>query len=133
MIFLFRPNLNKNNMRTEPKYIVFLSQLLLLFQVCRSCKGNNVLVETTQHGTLVIVETHCGNPDCLEKEFVWHSQPKIEGTKAVAGNILLSFAILLAGASASKVFRVFSLLGLLCHSLRRFFRHQKVKYLLCIA
>ena len=119
-------------MRTEPKYIVFLSQLLLLFQVCRSCKGENVLVETTQHGTMVIIETHCGNPDCLEKEFVWHSQPKIEGTKAVAGNILLSFAILLAGASASKVFRVFSHMGLMCHSLRQFFRHQKVKYLLFI-
>ena len=82
--FSFHIHFNENNMRTEPKYIVFLSQLLLLFQVCRSCKGNNVLVETTQHGTLVIVETHCGNPDCLEKEFVWHSQPKIEGTKAVA-------------------------------------------------
>ena len=120
-------------MRTKPKYIVFLSQLLLLSQVCRSCKGNNVLVETTQHGTLVIVETHCGNPDFVEKEFVWRSQPKIAGTKAVAGNILLSFAILLAGASASKVFRVFSHMGLLCHSLRQFFRHQKVKYLLCIA
>ena len=39
---------------------------------------------------------------------MWHSQPKIEGTKVVAGNILLSFAILLAGASASKVLSVFS-------------------------
>ena len=120
-------------MRTEPKYIVFLSQLLLLFQVCRSCKGNNVLVDSTQHGTMVIVETHCGNPDCLEKEFVWHSQPKIQGTKAVAGNVLLIFAILVAGASASKVFRVFNHMGLLCHSLRQFSRHQKVRYLLCIA
>ena len=120
-------------MRTEPKYIVFLSQLLLLFQVCRSCKGNNVLVDSTQHGTMVIVETHCGNPDCLEKEFVWHSQPKIQGTKAVAGNVLLSFATLVAGASASKVFRVFNHMGLLCHSLRQFSRHRKVRYLLCIA
>ena len=120
-------------MRTEPKYIVFLSQLLLLFQVCRSCKGNNVLVDSTQHGTMVIVETHCGNPDCLEKEFVWHSQPKIQGTKAVACNVLLIFAILVAGASASKVFRVFNHMGLLCHSLRQFSRHQKVRYLLCIA
>ena len=82
---------------------------------------------------MVIIETHCGNPDCLEKEFVWHSQPKIEGTKAVAENILLSFAILLAGASASKVFRVFSHMGLMCHSLRQFFRHQMVRYLLFIA
>lgn len=42
------------------------------------------------------------------------------------GDFLLSFAILLAGASASKVFRVLSHMGVACHSLRQFFMHQKV-------
>ena len=91
------------------------------------CKSENTLVETSEHGTMICVETHCGNPKCLQRESVWQSQPHIEGTKTAAGNILLSFAILMAGASASKVLRVFSHMGMACHSLRQFYRHQKVR------
>ena len=75
---------------------------------------------------MITIKTNFGNPNCLKKESVWQSQTKIEGTKAAAGNILLSFAILLAGALASKVLRVFAHMGLSCHSLRQFYRHQKV-------
>ena len=124
--FRFRLKVKDKDLRNEPKYIVFLSKLLLLFQFCRGCKGEDVLVEMHEQGTMVTIEMHCGNPDCLEKEFVWQSQPKIDNGRMGAGNFLLSFAILLAGASASKVFRVLSHMGVACHSLRQFFRHQKV-------
>ena len=99
---------------------------MILFQLCSGCGKENNLVDTNQQGTMVTVETHCGNPSCKEKKFMWQSQPRIEGTKAAAGNILLSFAILLACASATKCFRVFSHMELMCHSIRQFFRHQKV-------
>ena len=42
-----------------------------------------------------------------------------------AGNILLSFAILMAGASISKVFLLFKHMGLCIHGYRSFFQHQK--------
>ena len=106
--------------------MVFLSQLMLLFQFCRSCGSKDTLVDTGQQGTMLTVEVHCGNHDCKEKEFIWHSQPRIADTGIAAGNFILSFAILLAGASATKVFRVFSHMGLMCQSLRQFYRHQKV-------
>ncbi len=119
-IFLYRPSM-KDNIRQEPKYIVFLSQLLLLFRFCQTCNSEDILVETSQRGTMICVQTHCGNPKCLERDSIWQSQPQVAGTKTPAGNILLSFAILLASASASKVLRVFSHMGL-----RQFYRHQKV-------
>jgi hypothetical protein len=111
-----------NNLRTEPKYIVFLSQF------CPSCKSANPLVETSQHGTKVIVYTHCGNPNCKQSDSVWRSQPNMEGTKIAAGNFLLSFATLVAGASISKVQRVLRHMGVACISLSTFFRHQKVSW-----
>ena len=36
----------------------------------------------------------------------------MKGTRIPAGNLLLSFATLVAGASASKIFRVFSHVGM---------------------
>ena len=125
ILFLPTPHHGEQNIRTEPKYIVFLPPLLLLFKICHNCKSENVLVETQEHRTMITIKTNCGNRNCLKKESVWQSQPKIEGTKAAAGNILLSFATLLAGASASKVLRIFAHMGLSCHSLQQFYRHQK--------
>ena len=125
MDILYRPSM-KGNIRQEPKYIVFLSQLMLLFRFCQVCKSDDIIVETSERGTMICVETQCGNPKCLKRDFIWQSQPLLEDTKTAAGNILLSFAILLAGASASKVLRVFSHMGMACHSLRQFYRHQKV-------
>lgn len=61
------------NLRTEPKYLVFLSQLLLLFNICPSCKAANALVETAQTGTMVAVHTYCGNPDCKQRVCVAQS------------------------------------------------------------
>ena len=72
------------------------------------------------------VKTVCRNLLCPKRINVWKSQPEIAGTNIPAGNLLLCFAILVAGGSATKVLRVFSHMGLACLSLGTFFRHQKV-------
>ena len=114
------------NLRTEPKHIVFLSQLLLLFRFCHSCKANNPLVATKTVGTKAVVTTTCGNPTCPQKTTTWHSQPLVSGTKISAGNLLLCMSILLGGGSISKVHQIFLHMGLGCVSLNSYFRYQKV-------
>ena len=114
------------NLRTEPKHIVFLSQLLLLFKFCITCKQDTPMVDAKQVGTAVRVTATCHNPKCPRPVYVWNSQPVMPGTLMRAGNFLLSLAILLAGGSASKVFRIFAHMGLGCLSLNSFFRHQRV-------
>ena len=115
-----------DNLRMEPKHIVFLSQLLLLFKFCHSCKADGPLVEARQVGTEVVVKTSCTNPKCTNKESTWHSQPKVPGWNLPAGNFLLSMAILVAGGSATKCFQIFQHMGLGCMSLNTFFKHQRV-------
>ena len=75
-----------------------------------------------QNGIMVSVEQHC--PNCGDSSYQWRSQPLIMG-KYPAGNILLSFAVLMAGASISKVLLVFKHLGLAAYSARTYFNHQK--------
>jgi len=120
-----RVYIKDDNLRHEPKHIVFLSQLLLLFQFCNFCKSGNPLIETRQVGTMVEVTTTCSNPKC-RRDYTWKSQPNFPGTRIAAGNLLLCFAILLAGGSASKVFQLFRHMGLSCISLTTFFHHQQV-------
>ena len=110
------------NLRTEPKFIVFFSQLLTLFQICRVCKSDKTLVEVNSHGTMAEVKTTCVNLDCGERT-TWFSQPYFPGTKIAAGNLLLSFGILVAGTSATKVFRVLKHMGMTCVSLTTFFKY----------
>ena len=76
----------------------------------------------TQNGTMVTVRQNCSK--CGESSFVWISQPLVLG-KHPAGNILLSFAILMAGATAKKVLLVFTHMGLAVYSSRTYFYHQK--------
>jgi hypothetical protein len=71
------------------------------------------------------VTTTCTNPKC-GKTSKWFSQPYITGTMIPAGNFLLSFAILVAGTSATKTLRVFKHMGLMCISLSTFFKRQRV-------
>ncbi|XP_044167367.1 uncharacterized protein LOC114973707 isoform X2 [Acropora millepora] len=122
-----RISMQNTNLRTEPKHIVFLSELLLLFKFCHSCKDDSPLVDVTQVGTEVIVSTSCKNPKCEKKETVWHSQPTIPGFGIPAGNFLLCMAILLAGGSITKVSQIFMHMGLSCVSLNTFFKHQRTK------
>eukprot|EP00112_Aurelia_sp_Birch-Aquarium-sp1_P023357 Seg693.2 transcript_id=Seg693.2/GoldUCD/mRNA.D3Y31 product="hypothetical protein" protein_id=Seg693.2/GoldUCD/D3Y31 len=69
----------------------------------------------------------CGNPKCPKKEMVWKSQPDMAGTRIPAGNFLLSFAILVAGASATKIWTVFGHMELACISLTTYYTHQREK------
>lgn len=107
----------------EPKFIVFFSMLLSLFtMVCFKCKKSKPTATMKQRGTMVIVSQHC--PKCGENAFHWRSQPLIFGNYP-AGNILLSFGVLMAGASISKILLVFRHMGLSAYSPRTFFVHQK--------
>jgi len=121
-----RLSVKSTNIRTEPKHIVFLTQLLLLFNLCCTCKADNPTVEASGNGTQAIVRTYCNNPKC-NKEDIWYSQPQMPGLKIPAGNFLLSLSILLAGGSATKVFKMFLHMGLGCVSLNTYFKYQRTE------
>ena len=61
-----------------------------------------------QNGTLVTVHQNCTN--CGDSSFEWKSQPTICG-KYPAGNITLSLATLMAGATVQKVLLVLKHMG----------------------
>lgn len=123
----FRVHVTDDNLRTQPKHVVFLTQLLMLFQFCHICKADDPEVTTRQEETMAIVSSTCRKPKCTRRNFIWRSQPNMPGTQIAAGNFLLCFAILMAGGSASKVLNIFQHMGLGCVSLRSFFRYQKVR------
>ena len=122
----FRNSLTDRNLRQEPKFIVFLSQLLLLLKFCHFCKTDNPLVETIVDGSALIVESNCGNANCGQKRTVWRSQPMMPGSKVNAGDFLQSFSILVSGGSPAKVIHMFQHMGLAGISEETFYRHQRV-------
>ena len=108
----------------EPKFIVFFTKLLGLFSLfCFKCEKIAPRVNMKQRGTMVIVNQHC--LQCGVDSFEWRSQPMTLGGRHAAGNVLLSFAVLMAGASINKVLLVFRYMGLSAYSLRTFFSHQR--------
>ena len=115
------------NLRKEPKFIVFLSQLLLLFKFCHFCKEDNPIILARRSGTMVTIRTACNNPEC-SKEYIWASQPTFDGSRIPAGNFLISLSILLAGGSISKVLQITKHMGLSMISRTTFFRHQQVEW-----
>ena len=126
MSFCFACSETEMDVRKQPKYITFLTQILLLFKFCPVCKEDDPRIRTREVGTMLEVKTVCQNVLCPKRINVWRSQPYIEGTNIPAGNLLLCFAILVAGGSATKVFMVFSHMGLACLTLCTFFKHQRV-------
>ena len=82
-------------------------------------------MEVQENGTMAEVTTTCANPKS-GKTVRWFSQPYMTGTMIPAGNFLLSFGILVAGTSATKVLRVLKHMGLKCISLSTYFMHQRV-------
>lgn len=118
--YVFRLSQGKNH-RDEPKGIVFLSNLLLLFQHCHNCFTPNPHVHSTHSGTMLTIETKCDN---CQEHFSWKSRPYLLG-KFPAGNLLLSFAILCAGAPVTKVLRVFKNMGLLEYNKVTYYYHQR--------
>ena len=73
-------------------------------------------------GTMVAVKQHCTK--CI-KGYVWTSQTYMPHGKYPVGNGLLSFAVLMAGASISKILLVFRHMGPCVYSARTFFAHQR--------
>jgi hypothetical protein len=88
---------------------------------CFNCKEGKPQVMVKQNGTMVTITQKCTN--CTDG-FVWRSQPLLLGRYA-AGNVMLSFAVLMAGASISKILLVFRHMGLAVFSIRTYFRHQR--------
>ena len=113
------------NSRSDPKFLVFLGNLLELFQFCPVCKSENPKVKYKKNGTQIEVKLECSNLYC-HKETTWSSQPNFRGTKIAAGNFLLSFGILVCGCSPSKTLTMLRHMGVACFSLKTFFYHQKV-------
>ena len=72
---------------------------------------------------MVIVNQHC--MICGDNSYPWKSQPVIFSGRYPAGNVLLSFSILMAGASISKILLVFKHMALSAYNARTFFFHQK--------
>ena len=58
------------------------------------------------------------------QQFKWRSQPFIHG-KHPAGNIMMSFSILMSGFNISQIFLMFKHMGVLAISLRTYFAQQK--------
>ena len=109
------------NVREERKGIVFLSKLLQLFQFCHLCFFAKPKVAVTQTGTMLSIVSECSN--CGET-YSWKSQPDLLG-RFPAGNLLLSFAVLCAGASIRKVLLVFKHMGLLVYHEPTYYYHQR--------
>lgn len=107
--------------KDEPKFIVFYSALLHIFSMfCFICKADSPKVSMKKSGTMVTVQQCCKK---CSNGFTWRSQPLVIGTYP-AGNILLSFAILMAGSSISKILLVFKHFGIQAYEARTFFYHQ---------
>ena len=70
-----------------------------------------------QNGTIVTVRQKCAK--CIEG-YVWTSQRMMPQGNYPAGNVLLSLAILMAGASIRKILLVFRHMGLVCYPARTF-------------
>ncbi len=96
--------------------------LVSLFSLfCFDCKAGSPRVNVKVRGTMAIVEQTCKS---CKGSYTWRSQPLVLG-KYPAGNILLSFAILMSGSSISKVLLLFRHLGLKIYCARTFFYHQR--------
>ncbi|XP_074632756.1 uncharacterized protein LOC141891673 [Acropora palmata] len=116
-----RLNCEGKNYREEPKAIVFLSKLLLLFKTCHWCFANNPTLSISQSGTMLTIQTSCSH---CKRDFTWTSQPLMLG-KFPAGNLLLTFAILCSGASINKILVVFKHMGVLVYHFPTYFHHQR--------
>ena len=112
----------KQPLHKERKFIIFSSNLLALLAWCHcpQCGCQDVTNQMREVGTLLILMLFCSS---CQARSVWHSQPYCHYTPA--GNILLSSAILFAGATAGNVLKVLEHMGVACISTRTFFRHQR--------
>ena len=100
--------------------MVFQSCLLALFSVCPAC-DTPTLPTVLIIGTFVQIDQLCDHCQYHRK---WNSQPYIGNIPA--GNILLSGAVLFAGALPTKTLRVLNFFNCASISLSTFYKHQKL-------
>lgn len=98
---------------------MFESCLLSLFSSCPLC-NKRIDPALYTNGTFLCVTQIC--EDC-EYNHKWYSQPLIK--RVPAGNLLLSAAILFAGAQPTKVLRVLDLMKCATFKPWTFYDHQK--------
>ena len=89
----------KNTFLKEPKYLVFWSNLFLLFHYCFTCKEKIETSSARTRGILLVVTIKYHNKHI----HTWQSQPMVNNT--TAGNIFLSEAILYTGNTFKKKFQ----------------------------
>ena len=90
-----------------------------LFATCPVCNQPSE-VKTHTVGILLCVTQLCGHCDYYRK---WESQPIIKNIPA--GNLLLSAAILFAGAQPTKTLRILDILSCASITPGTFYNHQK--------
>ncbi|XP_074648915.1 uncharacterized protein LOC141904248 [Tubulanus polymorphus] len=106
----------------QTKFIVYQSALLILFQFCSICKGEN-LVSKSVSSTCLTVRTQC---KLCNHRTTWKSEPSIKGIPVTS--ILLSVGILLTGSLTAKVIRLFNFIKIQCLSTRTVYNHHS-KYI----
>lgn len=116
----FRLDIKGKDIRQEPKGLVFLSKLLILFRFCHFCFETSPKLVVTQTGTMISIESTCQK--CIQT-YKWTSQPLL--LSFPAGNLLLSFAILTAGASVRKILLVLRHINVLVYNECSYYYHQK--------
>ena len=90
---------------------------------CFYCKKYKPSVEVRRNGSMAIVIQTCDTCG-KSKQFKWISQPMMFG-KFPAGNLMMSFAILMSGVNISQVMLMFKHMGLAAISMRTYFVHQR--------
>ena len=102
----------------DRKFIVFESQLMMLFKRCRSCGLEMVKLKTSTSGTLLEVSGICPDGHVL----FWQSQPVV--IHIPAGNLLLAAAILLSGQTFTSFANLADVLNLVMFGERHYYDIQ---------
>jgi len=95
-----------NDIAGDRKFIVFESQLMMLFKMCCSCGQEMLELKTSTLGTLFEVNGTYPDGHVLH----WQSQPVVRHTPAV--NLLLAAAILLNGQTFTSFANLADVLNL---------------------
>ena len=102
------------NPQNDEKFLVFKEQLDELLKRCPECGAAVRKKHSSTQGTLLLVTLKCINGHA----YTWNSQPMIKGM--AAGNLLMSSAILLSGATYTKIATLAEILGLCFFSEKTF-------------
>ena len=124
MLHCFRKNIPPPHEQTA--FIVYKSQLWLLFDTCPICSSATE-VDTRIIGTFLRVSQNCAHCNYFRE---WDSQPFINSLPA--GNILLSAAVFFTGSSFAKIERVFSSMNICSTTSSTFYSHAKSYLQPCI-